>query len=97
MTIKSKKEKNTMTISVKGRIDTATAPEFEKAVKAAQDITELIIDMDGLEYISSAGLRVLLYAHKSMNGKGTMKLVHVNESIMDILDITGFADVMTIE
>lgn len=97
MTIQSKKDKNVMTIFIGGRVDTTTAPEFEKVVRDSEGITELIIDMKELEYISSAGLRVLMYANKLMKDKGSMKLIHVNAPIMDILDITGFVDIITIE
>lgn len=81
-----------------GRLDTITAPEFEKELKdSLEDITELVLDFEKLEYISSAGLRVILSAQKVMNRKGTMKIIHVNEVIMEIFDVTGFSDILTIE
>ena len=81
-----------------GRLDTTTAPELEKELKASLDgITELSFDLAALEYISSAGLRVLLSAQKTMNRQGTMKLTHVNETIMEIFEVTGFSDILTVE
>lgn len=97
LNIKTKKAENT-TIILEGRLDTATAPELEALLdQELPEITDLVFDMDHLEYISSAGLRVLLKAQKAMNAKGNMKLLHVHESIMDIFEITGFIDFLTIE
>ena len=85
-------------LKIVGRLDTTTAPELEAAVDASvAGITELVLDCSGLEYVSSAGLRVILKAQKLMNAQGTMKLTHVNEAIMEVFDITGFADILTIE
>ena len=79
-------------------MDTVTAPELEAVMKESLDgVKELLLDFTGLEYISSAGLRVLLAAQKTMNKQGEMKLTNVNESIMEVFDITGFADILTIE
>ena len=87
-----------LSIALEGRLDTVTAPEFEAELKDSLDaITELIMDMKDLEYISSAGLRVLLTAQKSMNQKGSMKLINVNDTVMEIFDVTGFVDILTIE
>lgn len=86
------------TLKLEGRLDTTTAPEFEAVLdEVLPDTKELVLDFDGLEYVSSAGLRVILKAQKTMNTKGTMKLVHVAESIMEVFDITGFMDFLTIE
>ena len=83
---------------LEGRLDTVTAPEFEKELKGSLDgVTELAVDMEKLEYISSAGLRVLLAAQKIMGKQGSMKVTHVSETIMEIFDVTGFADILTIE
>ena len=83
---------------VSGRLDTQTAPELEKEIDGIiADLKELVFDMTGLEYISSAGLRVILKAQKIMNTKGSMKLIGVNDSIMEVFDITGFLDILTIE
>ena len=86
-----------LTIALTGRLDTTTAPELEKELKASLDgVTALIIDMAALEYISSAGLRVLLSTQKIMNKQGEMKVVHVGETIMEIFEVTGFSDILTI-
>lgn len=85
-------------IKPEGKLDTVTAPEMEEAIKEIiSDVTELNLDLENLEYISSAGLRVLLAAQKIMNGKGEMKVRNVNEAIMEIFDVTGFSDILTIE
>ena len=85
-------------LKIIGRLDTITAPELEATIDScAAAIQELVLDCGGLEYISSAGLRVILKAQKLMNTQGSMKLTGVNESIMEIFDITGFADILTIE
>ncbi len=87
-----------LTVSLTGRLDTTTAPELEKELKASLDgVTTLVIDMTALDYISSAGLRVLLSAQKTMNKQGEMKVVHVGETIMEIFEVTGFSDILTIE
>ncbi len=87
-----------LTVALTGRLDTTTAPELEKEIKASLDgMTALIIDMAALEYISSAGLRVLLSAQKTMNKQGEMKVVHVGETIMEIFEVTGFSDILSIE
>ena len=95
-------EKNTneteLTVVLTGRLDTTTAPELEKELKASLDgVTTLVIDMTALDYISSAGLRVLLSAQKTMNKQGEMKVVHVGETIMEIFEVTGFSDILIIE
>ena len=87
-----------MTIALTGRLDTITAPKLEAELKESiSGVEELILDFSALEYLSSAGLRVILKAQKLMNAQGTMKLTHVNETIMEVFDITGFADILTIE
>ena len=89
---------NEVTLKVTGRLDTTTAPTLEAAASEAIGACEqLVLDFDGLEYISSAGLRVILKAQKAMAAKGGMKLLHVNETIMEIFEITGFSDILTIE
>ena len=83
---------------LEGRLDTVTAPELESELKdSLSGLTTLIFDFEKLEYISSAGLRVLLSTQKVMAKQGEMKIIHVNETIMDIFDITGFIDILTIE
>ena len=85
-------------IIVVGRLDTQTAPELEKEMDGIiSNVKELIFDMAGLEYVSSAGLRVILKAQKIMNTQGSMKLIGVNDSIMEVFVITGFLDILTIE
>ena len=98
MTIEKKIENGNVTIKVSGRLDTTTAPELEKALDSSLEGTkELVFDMANLEYRSSAGLRVILKAQKAMNAQGSMKLIGVNDSIMEVFDITGFLDILTIE
>ncbi len=84
--------------SLEGRLDTTTSPDLEKEVEAVPaDTRELVFDFEKLDYISSAGLRVLLAAQKLMAKQGEMKVVNVNESIMGIFEVTGFTDILTIE
>ena len=85
-------------VALEGRLDTVTAPELEAALKEVlPTATELTMDFEKLEYISSAGLRVLLSAQKTMNTKGSMKVKNVNDTIMEIFEVTGFSDILTIE
>lgn len=98
MTIEKTTENAKVTLTVSGRLDTTTAPELEAALdEVLENTKELIFNLENLEYISSAGLRVILKAQKSMNTKGSMKLTGVNDSIMEVFDITGFLDILTIE
>lgn len=85
-------------IRPEGRLDTVTAPELETVIKdTLPGLKELTLDFEGLDYISSAGLRVLLSAQKAMNAQGEMKLCNVNETVMEIFEVTGFSDILTIE
>ena len=89
---------NIATIALEGRLDTTTAPELEKELKAVIESADaLTLDFGSLDYISSAGLRVLLSAHKAMSKKGGMKVVNVNELVREVFDVTGFSDILTIE
>ena len=98
MTINKELDGSTLTIALEGRLDTTTAPELETEVKASlEGVKELEFDFENLVYISSAGLRVLLSAQKVMNKQGSMKIKNVNDDIMEIFDVTGFADILTIE
>ena len=98
LNIEKKQEGKDLTVALTGRLDTVTAPELESELAASlDDVENLVIDMKDLEYISSAGLRVLLTAQKAMNQKGSMKLTNVNETVMEIFDVTGFVDILTIE
>lgn len=87
-----------LTINVQGRLDTTTAPNLEAEIDASlSGIQSLIFDFNGLEYVSSAGLRVILKAQKIMNVQGSMKLINVIDDIKEVFDITGFSDILTIE
>ena len=98
LNITKKAENAAMTVALEGRLDTTTAPQLEAELKGALvGVTELVLDMEKLEYISSAGLRVLLSAQKIMNKQGEMKVTHVSETIMEIFEVTGFSDILTIE
>lgn len=98
MTITKTMKETGMNIALEGRLDTTTAPELEQALKDSMDsTTALTLDFAKLDYISSAGLRVLLSAHKIMSKKDGMKLKNVNEIVSEVLDVTGFADILTIE
>ena len=98
MTIEKKINGEALTLIVSGRLDTQTAPELEKGLDSVlADIKELTVDFANLEYVSSAGLRVVLKAQKAMNAQGSMKLTGVTDSIMEVFDITGFLDILTIE
>ncbi|MBR3149076.1 MAG: STAS domain-containing protein [Eubacterium sp.] len=98
MDINLNKEGSKLVISIIGRVDTTTAPELEKCIDENTDgVTELVLDVKDMSYTSSAGLRVLLKAQKLMNTLGTMKLINVQSDVMDILDVTGFTDILTIE
>ena len=97
MTIEIKKSAEEVVVEIAGRLDTTTAPALEKAInEEIGDTQNLILDLKGLEYISSAGLRVLLSAQKKMQQVGTMTVKNVCEEIMDVFEITGFADILTI-
>lgn len=98
MTITQIKNDNCLTLKLEGRLDTTTAPQLENELSENLDgVTELTIDFAELSYISSAGLRVLLATQKKMNKQGSMKLVNVNEIVMEVFEITGFVDILTIE
>ena len=98
MTIEKKINNDAATLIVSGRLDTQTAPELEAELDAVlSGLKELTFDFANLEYVSSAGLRVILKAQKAMNAQGSMKLTGVNDSIMEVFDITGFLDILTIE
>jgi len=87
-----------LTVAVVGRLDTTTAPMLEDELRSScEGITELLLDFEKLEYISSAGLRVLLGAQKMMKKQGSMAVCHVNETVQEVFDITGFSDILTIE
>lgn len=97
MTIEKKQEGTSLTVQLGGRLDTTTAPELETALKELGGVEKLVLEFKNLEYISSAGLRVLLGAQKTMNKQGSMVLRNVNDVIMEVFEVTGFADILTIE
>lgn len=85
-------------VILEGRLDTVTAPELDNELKGCLDgVTDLTFNMEKLDYISSSGLRVLLSTQKIMNSKGSMKITNANEMVMEIFEVTGFADILTIE
>ena len=97
MNIKVNKENKKVTVSVSGRVDTNTSPELlEQLKKAMADAEELILDLDGVDYVSSAGLRVILFAQKTMSAKGSMSVAHVCPDIMETFELTGFTDILNI-
>jgi anti-sigma B factor antagonist len=97
MTINKKQNGTAMEIALEGRLDTMTAPNLEAELKSLDGVESLTMDFSKLEYISSAGLRVLLSAHKAMASKGGMKITHVNEIVQEVFEVTGFSDILTIE
>ncbi len=98
MTINKTQEGSKLTVALEGRLDTTTAPELEEDLKGSLDtVTDLVVDMEKLDYISSAGLRVLLWAQKTMNQKGTMVVKNVSEVVNEVFEVTGFSDILTIE
>lgn len=98
MNIAKTSEGTKLTLAVEGRLDTTTAPQLEAELKNSLDgVTELTLDFEKLEYLSSAGLRVLLAAQKVMNKQGSMVVRHVNETIQEVFEVTGFVDILTIQ
>lgn len=98
MTIGIKENGTDLVLEITGRLDTATAPTLDKAIKEnLENAKSLILDFKGLEYISSAGLRVILGAQKAMKQKGTMKVINVRELVMEVFEVTGFSEILTIE
>ena len=97
MTIKKELNGKDLAVAIEGRLDTITAPELEAELKISLDgVEKLTLDFSALEYISSAGLRVLLSTQKRMNTQGSMTLKNVNDTIMEIFEVTGFTDILTI-
>ena len=98
MTIEMKRNADATVIELVGRLDTTTAPALDKTISEdIGDIKNLVLDIKGLEYISSAGLRVLLRAQKKMQKIGSMKVINVCEAVMEVFEMTGFADILVIE
>ena len=91
-------DQNVLTVELEGRLDTTSAPQLEETLKESlPEVKELVLDFAKLEYISSAGLRVLLAAQKTMSKQGSMKLIHVSDLVKEIFEVTGFVDILTIE
>ena len=98
MNIVKNKDGSKLTLALEGRLDTTTAPQLEGEMKSSlEGVTALELDFQQLEYLSSAGLRVLLAAQKVMNKQGSMVIRHVNETIHEVFEVTGFIDILTIE
>ncbi len=98
MNISIENDNGSTVMKISGRLDTTTAPELEKAINdEGEALKNLVLDFNGVNYISSAGLRVLLTAQKKMNVQGSMELINVCEEVMDIFEMTGFADVLEIK
>ena len=97
MKIDIKKEEKKLTIKLDGKLDTNTSPELDSKMSELEGVEEVIIDMKNLNYISSAGLRVLLSMQKIMNKQGKMTIINVCENVMDIFEVTGFSDILNIE
>ena len=98
LTISKNREGNKLIVALEGRLDTTTAPELEAVLKEElEGVTELVIDLGFLEYISSAGLRVLLAAQKTMLKQGSMTVTRPNDVISEIFEVTGFNEILTIE
>ncbi len=98
MTINKISDGEKLTLAIAGRLDTNSSPKLEAELRQSVDgVTELFFDFSEVEYISSAGLRVLLAAQKVMNRQGSMKLIGVSDEVMEVFEITGFADMLTIE
>ena len=98
MTIEIKKNQEEIIIEIAGRLDTITAPALDKTIQEnVGDTKNLVLDVKGMEYISSAGLRVLLTAQKKMQNVGSMKVINVCEAVMEVFEMTGFADILVIE
>ena len=98
MTITKNQDGSKLTIQLDGRLDTGTAPQLDKDLKESlEGITELIMDFEKLSYVSSAGLRAILSTQKKMNKQGKMIIQNVNQTIMDVFEVTGFVDILTIQ
>ena len=97
MTVNKKREGDFLTVALEGRLDTTTAPDLAAELENLDGVKSLVFDFANLEYVSSAGLRVILATQKTMNRQGSMEITNVNETIMEVFEITGFADILTIK
>ena len=96
MNVTKKMNGSTLEVALEGRLDTMTAPQLEEELADLDKADSLVLECSNLEYISSAGLRVLLSAYRTMNMKGGMKLTNINEIVREVLEVTGFIDILTI-
>lgn len=96
MTITKEENENTVTLFLSGRLDTLTAPELEKEVQSASNAQSLVLDFAKLDYISSAGLRVVIAAHKQFASKGGLIVQNINDMVRDVFEVTGFNGILTI-
>lgn len=98
LNIHKEQDSGELKVALEGRLDTTTAPKLESELKSSLDgVTSLTFDLTALEYVSSAGLRVFLFAQKTMNKQGQMVMKNVSQEVMEILEVTGFADMLTIQ
>ena len=98
MDIRKSGKGDTLALALAGRLDSSTAPELEAQIAAVpEQVSELVLDFAELDYVSSAGLRVILMAQKKMNKQGEMRIINVNESVMEVFSMTGFTDILRIE
>ena len=98
LNIKQEKDGEKLTVALEGRLDTTTAPQLDKELDPiAEDVKELVFDITNLDYVSSAGLRILLSMHKNMSARGRMVLRGANENVMEVFEVTGFANILNIE
>lgn len=98
MTIQKKTEGKKLTVKIEGRLDTNTTPQAERELmESVENVKELILDFESLDYISSAGLRLLLMLQKKMSVQGSMKIINANDLVKEIFEVTGFSDILTIE
>lgn len=99
MNITKIKNNDILTVALKGRLDTTTSPQLETELEHSltEEVQELVFDLQELEYMSSAGIRVIMASEEIMSGRGGMKLLHVNEEIIDIFEMTGLIDILHIE
>jgi anti-sigma B factor antagonist len=98
LNIKQEKDGEKLTVALEGRLDTTSAPQLDKELSTlGDDVKELVFDIKYLDYVSSAGLRILLSMHKTMNARGRMVLRGANENVMEVFEVTGFANILNIE
>ena len=97
MTVTKTQDGSAVTLNVEGRLDTVTAPQLEQEIQALQDAQSLAVDLKNLEYISSAGLRVLLAAHKAFYKKGGLTIANAGEAVMEIFEVTGFKNILNLK